>query len=57
MPHTDVQPVRVVHQLQKPQHVVQIVQRLADAHQNDIGNGQAGVLLGEDHLIQNFRRC
>ena len=30
--------------------------RLADAHQNDVGDGQPGVLLGEDHLVQHFRR-
>ena len=33
VPHPDVQAVGMVHQLQKAQHVVQIVQRLADAHQ------------------------
>ena len=46
VPHPDVQSVRVVHQLQKPQHIVQIVHRLADAHQHDIGDGEPRVLLG-----------
>ncbi len=55
VPHADVQPLRAVHQLQKPQHVVQIVQRLPNPHQNDIGNRQTGVLLSENHLIQQLR--
>ena len=38
MPHTDILPLRVVHETQKADHVVKIVQRLADAHQDDVGD-------------------
>ena len=54
MPHPDVQPVRVVYQLQKPQHRVQIVQRLSNPHQHNVGHRLPGIQLGEDHLIQNL---
>ena len=56
MAHTDVQPFWVVHQLQKAHHVVVVVQGLADAHEDDVGDGQSGVLLGKHHLIQDLRR-
>ena len=56
MPHPNVHPVGVVHQLQEFQHRVQVVQRLADTHQHDVGDGQAGVFLGEQHLVQHLRR-
>ena len=56
MPHPDVHAVGVVHQLQEFQHRVQVVQRLADTHQHDVGDGQAGVFLGEQHLVQHLRR-
>ena len=42
--------------VQEAQHRVKIVQRLADAHQHDVGDGQAGIQLGEQHLIQHLRR-
>lgn len=38
VPHSDVQPVRAVDQLQKAHHIVKIVKRLANAHQNDVGD-------------------
>ena len=56
MPHADVQPQRVVHQLQKPQDVVEVVQRFPDAHEDDVGDWHAPVRLGEDHLLQHFSR-
>ena len=56
MAHADVHPLRTVHQLQKTKHPVQIVQGLADAHEHNVGNGQAGVQLRKQHLIQHFRR-
>ena len=34
MPHPNVQSIRMIHQLQKFQHVVQVVHRLSDAHQH-----------------------
>ena len=54
MPHGNVHALRTVHQLQKAHHIVKIVQRLADAHQHDVGNGQAGVHLCKQHLVQHF---
>ena len=56
MPHPDVQAVGVVDQVQKLQHVLIIIQRLPDAHQDDIRNGNAGIQLGKEHLIQHLRR-
>ena len=54
VPHADIQPVGAVDQLQEAQHVVHVVQRLADAHEHDVGHGQAAVQLGEKHLIQQL---
>ena len=54
MPHGNVHALRAVHQLQKAHHIVKIVQRLANAHQHDVGNGQARVHLREQHLVQHF---
>ena len=56
MPHTDVHAIGMIHQLQKPQHIGHVVQRLADAHQHNVGHRPAGIQLGEHHLIQHFRR-
>ena len=55
VPHPDVQPLGVVHQRQKPQHGIHVVQRLSNAHQHDIGDLPAGIQLGEQHLIQHLR--
>ena len=57
MAHTDVEPIRVIHQFQEAQHSIKIVQRLTDAHEDDIGNGNACVKLGEQDLIDHLRRC
>ena len=55
MPHTDVHAVRVIHQLQKAQHVFHVIQRLTDAHQHDIRYLPPGIQLGKQHLIQHLR--
>ena len=55
MPHTDVHPMRAVDQLQKAQHIVHVVQRLADTHEHDVGDRQAAVQLGKQHLVQQLR--
>ena len=55
MPHTDVHPVGAVDQLQKSQHIVHVVQRLADTHEYDVGDRQAAVQLGKQHLVQQLR--
>ena len=54
MPHGDVHALRAVHQLQKAHHIVEIIQRLPDTHQDDVGNLQAGIQLGEQYLVQHF---
>ena len=54
VPHGDVHSLRAVHQLQKPQHIVKIVQRLSDAHKHNVRYRQAGINLGEEHLVQHF---
>ena len=55
MAHADVHAVRVVHQLQKPQDIVQIVHGLSNTHQHDVGDLQSGIQLGEEHLVQHLR--
>ena len=55
MAHTDVQAVGAVDQFQEAQHVGHVVQRLADAHEDDVGDGHAAVQLGEQHLVQQLR--
>ena len=45
--HADVHSVRAVNQLQKLHDRIKIVQRLSDAHQNDIGNRKSGIDLAE----------
>src|SRR5699024_8349180 len=55
VPHADVQPLGMVHQLQEPEHVVQVVQGLADTHKDDVADILAAVQLGEQHLIQDLR--
>ena len=50
MPHPDVHAVGMVHQLQGVSTVMsQVVQRPANTHQHDVGDGQAGV--GEQRLV------
>ena len=50
--HTDVDALRAGDDLQKVHHIIKIVQRLTDAHQNNVGDALAGVLL----CGVNFRR-
>lgn len=56
VPHADVLPVRVVDQLEKAHDIVKVIERLADAHEDDIGNFAAGLPLGIEHLVEHFRR-
>ena len=56
MPHPDVQSKGMVHQLQKFQHIIQIIHRLSDAHQHDVGHAQAAVRPGKQHLLQHLPR-
>ena len=49
--HADVFPVRVVDQRKKAHNIVKVIERLADAHEDDVGDGQPGILLGEHHLV------
>ena len=55
MPHADVQPVRVVHQLKKAADVVAVIERLADAHEHDVGDLAPGIELRKEHLIEHLR--
>ena len=45
MPHADIHPLRMVHKLQKTHDVIEIIQRLADAHKDDIRYRLAGIQL------------
>ena len=57
MAHADVHPLRPVHQGEEPADVVVVIQGLPDPHEDNVGDGQAGILLGKDHLVQQFPRC
>lgn len=57
VPHTDVQSVGAVDQLQKAEHRVEVVQRLPNAHEHDVADRGSGVHLGEKHLIQHLSGC
>ena len=56
MPHADVFSIRVVDQLKKAHNVVKVIERLTDAHEDDVGDLAAGLPLGIEHLIEHFRR-
>ena len=56
MAHTDVFPVRVVDQFEKAHDIVKIIERLADAHEDDVRDLAAGLPLGIEHLVEHFRR-
>ena len=49
--HADVHALRVVYQLQKAHDVVEVIQRLPDAHEDDVGDFFAGIKLGKQHLV------
>ena len=55
VPHADVHPVRAVDKLQKAHDRIKVIQRLADAHEHDIGNRKSGIDLTEQHLIEKLR--
>ena len=55
MTHADVASLRVVDELQKPHDGIKIIQRFANAHQNDVRNRQTGFLFGKQHLVKHFR--
>ncbi len=46
----------VIHEFQESHHVVEVVQRLADAHEHDIRDLCSRVQLGKQHLIYELRR-
>jgi len=54
--HADVFPVRVVDQRKKAHDIVKVIERLADAHEDDVGDLAAGLPLGIEHLVEHFRR-
>ena len=54
--HADVFPVRVVDQRKKAHNIVKVIERLADAHEDDVGDLAAGLPLGIEHLVEHFRR-
>ena len=56
MAHADIHALGVIYQLQKAHHVIEIIQRFTDAHENNVGDGLAGIQLGIQHLVQNLRR-
>ena len=56
MTHADVHSVGVVDQGEEFSHVGVVVQRFPDAHEDDVGNGRPGILLGKDHLVQQLPR-
>ena len=56
MAHPDVHSLFGIDQLQKAEHSIVVVQRLSDAHQNDVGHRQSGIYLCKKHLVEHFRR-
>ena len=54
--HSYADAVRVGHQFQKAHHIVEIVERFAHSHQDDIGNAYVVVPLGGRDLGEHFRR-
>ena len=47
---------RVADQTQEADHIIQIIQRLSDAHQHDIRDFDIVFQFCEQHLIQHFTR-
>ena len=56
MPLSDVNSLRAADKVQEFQHVVVVVERLARAHQHDVGDLLAAVLLHEQNFVQNLAR-
>ena len=55
VPHTDILSIGVVHQFEKAHHVIKIIKRFANAHEDDIRDLAARLTLGVKHLIQHLR--
>ena len=56
MPHSDVLPLRMVHKRQEAEHVVEIIHGFTDAHEDDVGDREPGILPDKDHLVQHLPR-
>ena len=56
MPHADVHTLRMVDQGQEPQDIFTVIQRLSNAHQDNIGDLSSGIELRKEHLIQHLGR-
>ena len=56
VPHPDVHAVGMVDKLQKSHHIRAVIERLADAHEHDVGNFLPRIELRKEHLIEHFRR-
>ena len=54
MAHADVYAVRTIDKFKEAHNIVKVVQRFADTHKHDIGDGQAGIQLGKEHLVEKF---
>ena len=54
--HSDVHALRGGDVLEEAHDLVKIIQRLPDAHEDDVGNFAAGLPLGIEHLVEHFRR-
>ena len=52
--HADVYAVRTIDKFKEAHNIVKVVQRFADTHKHDIGDGQAGIQLGKEHLVEKF---
>ena len=51
---SDVDSLRAAYQMQELEHVVVVVERLAGAHQHNVGDLFAAVLLHEQDFVQNL---
>ena len=54
MPHSYVQTIGMIDQLQKFIDVLTVIQRLTDAHEHNVTDHLPGILLGKNDLIQKF---
>ena len=54
MPHADIHAVGVIDELQKPQHIRPVVERLADAHEHNVGDLPPGIELRKEHVVEHF---
>ena len=56
MPQADVPPFRMTHQMQKLKHIVKIIHRLSDAHQDNVGDPVSRFLFRKQNFIKHFAR-